>query len=147
MDKAYSTLVVLSTENFKFENNGEARFKNTAEDSPCRLQTFVSNFSMIGMGYMIISTRNPIRFAYCRGSCHFPFSLDAGDDSYVTADMLIRHLAILKGLSLSDDEKDMFKTSYCVPVEYTSLRVVLGTEKGVRKKLWIRAIPRKCGCG
>ena len=139
-------MVVLSTENFKFKKNGEARFKNTADDSQCRLQTFVSNFSMIGMGYMIISPRNPIRFAYCRGSCDMPFSLDAGDDSYVTADILIRHLAILKGLSISDDEKDMFKTSYCVPVEYTSLRVVLGTEKGVRKTLWIRAIPRKCGC-
>ena len=81
------------------------------------------------MGYMIISPRNPIRFAYCRGSCEIPFSLDAGDDSYVTADMLIRHLAILNGLSLSDDEKNMFKTSYCVPGEYTSLRVVLGIEQ------------------
>ena len=140
------TLVVLPTEESQLENNGERRSQQTADDSHCQLHTFVSNFSTVGMKYVFISPKTPVTFAYCGGSCDGPYSLDARDTTYITNDVLIRHLAILNDLALSDDEKKTFKRISCVPVEYSSLGVVMETDKGARKKLLIRAIPRKCGC-
>ena len=101
---------------------------------------------MMRMDRLIISPRIPIRFGYCAGSCDSPYSLDANDNTYVTYDVLIRQLANLDDVPLSDDQKKKFKTPCCVPVEYTGLWVTLATAEGVKKKLWSKAIPSRCGC-
>ena len=98
------------------------------------------------MDRLIISPRIPIRFGYCAGSCDSPYSLDAKDNTYVTYDVLIRQLANLDDVPLSADQKKKFKSPCCVPVEYASLRVTLANAEGVRKELWINAIPLRCGC-
>lgn len=117
-----------------------------AADSYCRIHFFFANFSVIGLGQFIISPKIPMRLGYCSGSCDSPYSLDTSDNTYVTYDVLIRQLANLDKVPLSEEQKKQFKKVCCVPVEYTSLRVVLVSRKGVRKKLWIDSIPIKCGC-
>ena len=117
-----------------------------AADSYCRVHAFLANFSSIGLGNFIISPKIPVRFPYCSGSCDSPYSLGARDNSYVTYNVLIRQLANLDKVPLSEGQKKKFKTVCCVPVEYTSLQVVLVSHEGVRKKLWIDSIPTRCGC-
>ena len=122
------------------------RFQYAAAKSHCRLKTFFANVSILRMDHLIISPRIPIKFGYCDGSCDSPYSLDAKDNTYVTDDVLIRELANLDDVPLSDEQKKKFKTPCCVPIEYTSLSVTLATENGARKRLWTKAIPINCGC-
>ena len=126
--------------------NTTRSFQYATAESYCRLKTFFANVSSLRMHHLIISPGFPIRFGYCDGPCDSPYNPDAKDNTYVTDDVLIRHLANLDDVPLSDDQKKKFKTPCCVPIEYTSLWVTLATAKGARKMLLINAIPLSCGC-
>ena len=126
--------------------HNQTSLEYAAAQSPCGLHSFRANFSVMNLGDLIISPRMPRVFRYCAGSCDSPYSLDAREQNYVTHDVLIRQIANLTHVRLSDEQKEKFKTPCCVPIEYMGDRVTIATTKGVKTVIWDTATPSRCGC-
>jgi len=122
--------------------------KYLASRRPCRLRIlYTATLAELNLGQVFLAPQSPITWAYCDGSCEPPFSIDDRNRDYATNDnVLLRQMADLSNIAISNRKKKKFKTPCCVPVGYTGLWLATMRNGKLKWDLWRYAIPSRCGC-